>query len=82
MLTSVATVLHKTHRKWGVNREMEGWETEGGTELLLVLMMTSMLAVMNDWDYWKALLLSTQRPCTACRSRARAPPPSGRDCRQ
>ena len=29
MLTSVATVLHRTHRKRGVNKEMEGWMMEG-----------------------------------------------------
>ena len=34
MLSSVATVLHKTHRKWGVNKEMEGWEM-GGKPVLL-----------------------------------------------
>ena len=37
---------------------------------------------MNDWDHWELLLLSTQKPCTACRSRPRVPLPSGRDCRQ
>ena len=35
MLTSVATILHKTHRKWRVNKEMEGWEVGGRPELLL-----------------------------------------------
>ena len=25
MLTSVARVLHRTHKKWGVNNEMKGW---------------------------------------------------------
>ena len=25
MLTSVAWVLHRTHWKWGVNKEMGGW---------------------------------------------------------
>ena len=25
MLTSVARVLHSTHRKWRINQEMEGW---------------------------------------------------------
>ena len=34
MLASVATVLHKTHRKWRVNKEMEGWEMGGRPELL------------------------------------------------
>ena len=34
VLTSVAAVLHKTHRKWGVNKEMEGWEMGGRPELL------------------------------------------------
>ena len=29
MLTTVAAVLHKTHRKWGVNKEMNGWRMEG-----------------------------------------------------
>ena len=33
MLTSVGTVLHKIHRKWRVNKEMEGWEMGGGLEL-------------------------------------------------
>ena len=25
MLTSVARVLHRTHKKWRVNKEMKGW---------------------------------------------------------
>ena len=25
MLSSVARVLHSTHRRWRVNEEMEGW---------------------------------------------------------
>ena len=29
MLTSVARVLHSTHRKWRVNNEMEGWMIRG-----------------------------------------------------
>ena len=29
------TVLHETHRKWSVNKEMEGWEMGGRPELLL-----------------------------------------------
>ena len=29
MLASVATILHKTHRKWGVNKQMEGWMKRG-----------------------------------------------------
>ena len=32
MLTSVAKVLHRTHRKWCVNKEMEGWMTRGSLE--------------------------------------------------
>ena len=35
MLASVAKVLHKTSRKWGVNKEMEGWVMRGSLELLL-----------------------------------------------
>ena len=34
MLTSVAAVLHKTHRKRGVNKEMKGWEMGSRPELL------------------------------------------------
>ena len=34
MLASVVTILHKTHRKWRVNKEMEVWEMEGRPELL------------------------------------------------
>ena len=34
MLASVAKVLHKIHRKWGVNKEMEGWMMRGSPELL------------------------------------------------
>ena len=34
MLASVALVLHRTHRKWGVNKEMEGWMTRVSFELL------------------------------------------------
>ena len=34
MLASVAKVPHKTHRKWGVNRKMEGWMMRGSLELL------------------------------------------------
>ena len=34
MLASVAKVLHKTHRKCGVNKEMEGWMMRGRLELL------------------------------------------------
>ena len=29
MLASVSTILHRTHRKWGVNKEMEGWMKRG-----------------------------------------------------
>ena len=47
-----------------------------------VLMMTSMNTLMNDWDHWKPRPLSVQRPCTVCRSRLRAPLPSGGDCRK
>ena len=32
MLTSVDKVLHRTHRKWGVNNEMEGWMTKESLE--------------------------------------------------
>ena len=28
MLASVASVLNKTHRKWEVSKELEGWEME------------------------------------------------------
>ena len=31
---SVAKVLHKTHRKWGVNKEMEGRMKKGSFEIL------------------------------------------------
>ena len=34
MLASVATVLHRTHRKWGVNKEMEGRMKRGSFEPL------------------------------------------------
>ena len=34
MLASVAEILHKTHRKWRVNKEMERWEMRGSPELL------------------------------------------------
>ena len=34
MLKSVATILHKTHRKCRVNKEMEGWEMGGRPEPL------------------------------------------------
>ena len=34
MLASVASVLHKTQRKWRVSKEMEGWEMGGRPELL------------------------------------------------
>ena len=34
MLASVATVLHRTHRKWGVNKETEGWMMRGSLEFL------------------------------------------------
>ena len=33
MLASVAMVLHKTHRKWRVNKEMEGWVMRRSLEL-------------------------------------------------
>ena len=29
MLTSVAWVLHRTHKKWIVNKEVEGWMARG-----------------------------------------------------
>ena len=32
MLTSVDKVLHRTHRKWRVNNEMEGWMTKESLE--------------------------------------------------
>ena len=32
MLTSVARVLHRTYKKWGVNKEMEGWMVRGSLE--------------------------------------------------
>ena len=35
MLTSVAKVLHRTHRKCGVNKEMEGWMMEGSIKHIL-----------------------------------------------
>ena len=31
MLTSVARVLHRTHKKWELNKEMEGWMKRGNT---------------------------------------------------
>ena len=34
MLASVGNVLHKTHRKCGVNKEMEGWMMRGSVGLL------------------------------------------------
>ena len=34
MLASVAKVLHRTHRKWRVNKEMEGWVMRWSLELL------------------------------------------------
>ena len=34
MLAAVAKTLHKTHRKSGVIKEMEGWELGGSPELL------------------------------------------------
>ena len=34
MLTTAAAVLHKTHRKCSVNKEMKGWEMEGRPVLL------------------------------------------------
>ena len=34
MLISVATILHTTHKKCGVKKEMEGWEMGGSLELL------------------------------------------------
>ena len=32
MLTSVARVLHRTHKKWRVNKEMEGWMARGSVQ--------------------------------------------------
>ena len=32
LLTSVAKVLHRTHRKCGVNKEMDGWIKRGSLE--------------------------------------------------
>ena len=32
MSTSVASVLHRTHKKWGVNKEIEGWLVRGSVE--------------------------------------------------
>ena len=34
MLRKVAAVLHKTHKKWDVNKKMKGWEMEGRLVLL------------------------------------------------
>ena len=34
MLASIAKILNKTHRKWAVNKEMEGWEMRESPELL------------------------------------------------
>ena len=41
MLTSSATVLHETHRKWGVNKEMEGWEMGSRPEAMLRVSIAS-----------------------------------------
>ena len=32
MLTSVARVLRRTHKKWGVIKEMEGWMVRGNVQ--------------------------------------------------
>ena len=34
MLASVVMVLHKAHRKWSVNKEVEGWVMRRSLELL------------------------------------------------
>ena len=49
MLTSVARVLQRTHKKWRVNKEMKGLKVrENITPLLLMEMMMKKKAVMND----------------------------------
>ena len=49
MLTTVAAVLRNTHRKWGMNEEMNGWRMEGRLVLLpFILMMMAMKILMND----------------------------------
>ena len=50
-----------------MNKELEGWEVDLNSCLLL--MMTSMKTLMNDvhWDRWESRLFSTQRP-SSCSS--------------
>ena len=35
MLTPVTRILHRTQKKWGVNKEMEGWMIRGNLALFL-----------------------------------------------
>ena len=65
-----------------MNKELGGWEIGGGPELLPCVDDDIDEYFDEDWDHWELLPPSTQRLCTAGRSRPRAPVPSGRDCRQ
>ena len=53
MLAAVAKTLHKTPRRWDVNKEMEDGSWEGVLNSYPVMMtMTAVNARMNDWCQW------------------------------
>ena len=54
MLTSVSKVLHRTHIKWRVNYEMEGWMITGILENSSSgVMTTTITAEMNEYQNQK-----------------------------
>ena len=82
LLASVATVLHRTHRKWWVNKEMEGWMKRASLELLPFLMaMTAMKVSMNECNHRETRPLSTQKPCIASPFRPHVLSKKEEDCR-
>ena len=76
--------MHRTHRKWEVNKEMEGWVSLKKLELLLFLLMTMkpMNAVLNHWNHQIPRPLSTQKQCTAYPFLPRTLHLKGKDCRK
>ena len=64
MLTSVAKILHRTHRKLCVNKEMERWTMRGILNHDLPMMMMTMTAVTNEYQHQKTLPFLHQKQCT------------------
>ena len=82
MLTSVARVLHRTHKKWRINKEMKGWRVR-----------ENFTPSSSDGDddeeeessdeclyHRKPRPFSTQGQCTRCPCRLHDHPRKEKDC--